>query len=187
MESVRGVRIPRSSPRACRDDYVKLLRDVDPDALCGYGFEGTILRPGATVTDAQLRPSDDYPARPLLLEAAVVPSSEPACRRRNEQLYILWLFDEDRNGWTDIGRARSRSWHWAEELRAIAVRALQEQRPKLVAVVDYGEIEKRICAVVDQELRSLEDAHRWRVLGIVHDHVARRAAQLDGRGVVAIG
>src|SRR6185295_17097083 len=114
-----GVRIPRSSPRACRNDYVKLLRYVDPAADCGFGFEGVFLRPGATVTDGQLRPDDDYPPRPVLLEAAIFPGSGPASRRGVVHVYLLWLYDPDQNGWKNIGRAESHSWHWAVDLRAI--------------------------------------------------------------------
>jgi hypothetical protein len=170
-----GVRIPRSSPRSCQTDYAKLLRSVDPNARCGFGFEGVLLRPGSMVWRAELWPTDEYPRVPLLLEAALVPSEEPAAQRRMEQLYVLWRYNPDHDTWAELGHARSEAWHWALELRGLAVRALAESRPVILATVtDLSEIQKRIAAVLDLELGALAVAEQWCVLGILHDQFARR-------------
>lgn len=171
-----GVRIPRSSPRTCRNDFAKLLRYVDPDAHCGFGFEGLLLRPGSVVTDADLWPTREYPRIPILLEAALVPAEMPASRRRMEQLYILWRYDAAQNRWCEIARARSLSWHWALELRSVAIRALAEQRTTLHLTINLGEVQQRIASALDRELRSVDFDERWSVLGIVHDQLAGRLA-----------
>jgi hypothetical protein len=173
-EVVRGgIQIPHTSPRNCRDTYAKLLLRVDPRAPCGFGFEGKILRPGSTVTDAELRPSEEYPEMPVLLEYAQVAAQGRRGHNRRESLYVLWRFDGAT--WIELGRSMSASWEWAIDLRPLAVRAL-DQRPHVMR--DLAAAQKRIAAALAQELEGLESADQWRVLGIIHDQLACRVAAI---------
>jgi hypothetical protein len=181
-----GVRVPRTSPRNCRTDFAKLLKYVDPDAQCGFGFDGAIVQPGALLTDAEMWPSDEFPRVPILLESAVIPSDAPAARKRNQPLYVLWRYDLGRNVWIEIARAQSESWHWALELRAIAVRALAESRPLMQSRVDLPEVRARIAAALERELKNLDSLQQWQVLSILHDQLAVRAAAAAGASTAKI-
>jgi hypothetical protein len=155
-----------------KDDFAKLLRSVDPGATCGFGFEGVILKPGSVVTRAQLRPTLEFPAAPVLLEMARVPEDAPAAQRHYEDLVVLWRWE--REAWCELGRARSKSWEWAIEVRAIAVRAIEEQRVQVRVAVSPEETQRRIVAAIERELAMTTE--RARVLAIVHDQLASRMA-----------
>lgn len=172
-----GVRLPSSGPRKSRDKFIKLLRDVDPDAEHGFGFNGAFLRPGAVVTDAELRPDDAYPAIPILLEhMQCAPAFATGGVKRLDSLYILWRYDEASGGWRELGRSSSASWQWALDMRPLALRALQEARGGAVAVIlpDLPAIARRIATALDAELKGLEDGQRVKVIGVVHDELAAR-------------
>jgi hypothetical protein len=137
-----------------------------------------ILRPGSLVTDAELWPSAEFPRIPLLLEAALVPRDQAAARRRLEPLYVLWRYDQQRNAWSEIGRAKSESWHWALELRGLAVRAMADSRALIRVRINLTKVQQRIAAALDRELKSLDFAETRSVLGILHDQLAWRAAAI---------
>lgn len=169
-----GIALPCSSPRKSPDKFMKLLRHVDPDADHGFGFEGVFLRPGSTVTWAELRPTLEFPATPIVLEHGRAPATGPAGHRRAASLYILWRYQG--NAWHELGRAASMSWHWAMELRPLALRALQEARGGLVlaARADLPAIATRIAVAIDSELRALDAPERRKVIGVIHDQFAAR-------------
>lgn len=172
-----GIRLPSSSPRRSSEKFAKLLKFVDPDAEHGFGFEGTFLRPGATVTDAQLRPTLEYPATPVLLEHMRGVAYGPPGRRRSDSVYILWRYEPETNSWSELGRASSASWTWALELRPLALRALREARGGGVLVMpapDLPAIAGRIAGALDRELRPLEAHDRIKVIGVLHDQFAAR-------------
>lgn len=167
-----GIRLPRSASRTERDTFVKLLSFVDPEAEHGFGFEGKLLRPGSLLTPAQLRPADHFPEIPIVLE--YLPGTKNG--RRREQLYILWRLDWSTHEWRELGRAVSESWHWANDLRPLAVRALKEARSKhaLELQPDFPAIERRIAQFLDAELKPLEAGDRVRVLAMLHDQLATK-------------
>jgi hypothetical protein len=171
-----GITLPRSSPRKFRT-YAKLLYYVDPDDDTGFGFEGKIMRPGSVVSSADLRPGEEYPVNPILLEYAEAPALGHRGHNRKEQLYILWRFDWDLNIWIELGRAMSVAWEWAIDLRPLAVRALKESRSvaQIMPIMpNVGEIAGRIFVVLDGELKRLEPPDQKKVLGILHDQFACR-------------
>lgn len=178
-----GVRIPRSSPRPVKDDFAKLLRHVDPEAQCGFGFDGVLVKPGSVLSRAELRPSAEFPAAPVLIEMARVMEDAPAARRRYEDLVVLWRYSRERDTWIELGRSRSKSWEWAIELRAIAVRAIEEQRVRVQVVVNAVEIQRRIATAIERELAGVGAGDRWRVLSVVHDELARGLAGANKRGI----
>lgn len=170
-----GVKLPCSSPRNSREKFAKLLSHVDPQAEHAFGFEGRFLRPGATVTDAELRPTDAFPIVPILLEYMRGPSYGIPGRRRCDSIYILWRYERESNVWRELGRAVSFAWEWAMELRPLAVRALREARGgQLELVWDLHAISVRIADLIDAELRSLDLPERRRVMGVLHDQFAAR-------------
>jgi hypothetical protein len=169
-EIVRGgIQLPHSSPRNCRNAFIKLLSHVNPEADQGFGFEGKILRPGSVVTEAELRPTDEYPERPVLLEYAQAPAQGKRGHNRTESLYVLWSLDAQSNTWRELGRANAVSWEWAVDLRPLALRAMQ-QRPQVMP--DLLAVEMRIMAVLERELASVAAAQQSLVLAIIHDQIA---------------
>jgi hypothetical protein len=176
-EVVRGgVRLPCTGRRNYQS-YSKLLKRVDPQATSGFDFEGQMLRSGTVVTDAQLRPSDEWPAMPVLLEFVMVMVEQGKLgRKRAEQQYVLWRFDG--YVWIELGRAQSPSWQWAIDLRELAVRALA-QGPEVMP--DLAAVQARIAAAIARELEGLEGELQSRVLGIVHDQIACRVAAIGAR------
>lgn len=170
-----GVRLPCSSDRNSRDRFAKLLSHVT-EADQGFGFEGKFLRPGATLTEAELRPTAAYPPVPILLEYMRGPAYKTESGRRTDSIYILWRYDREANTWRELGRATSFSWEWALDLRPLAMRALREARGgALVRVMpDLVAIAGRIATVLDGELKPLEAAERSKVLGVLHDQLAAR-------------
>lgn len=174
-----GITLPCSSPRSARSKFAKLLRHVDPDADHAFGFEGVFLRPGATVSDAQLHPSPDYPETPILLEYARGPAYGIPGHKRCDSIYILWRYDHHSNEWREIGRAVSVAWEWAIELRPLATRALREARScsdslQVEVMPDIPAIAGRITVFLDRELTTLEAPQRMKVLGVLHDVFAAR-------------
>jgi hypothetical protein len=163
-----GVRLPCSSARTCREKFIKLLTDVDPDAEHGFGFEGKFYRPGAVLTDAEL-------VSPIALEYMRGPAYGIPGRRRSDSIYILWRYEDATGAWRELGRAVSFSWEWAAELRPLAVRALREARGGHMEIMpDLFAIAGRIALVLDRELKSLDPPHRHKVLGVLHDQFAAR-------------
>lgn len=169
--------LPCSSGRRA-EKFLKLLCSVDAEAQHGFGFEGKFMRPGATVTTAELHPSPDYPDRPLMLEHTRTPAKGIVGGRRKLSLYILWQYDDRTHGWLELGRAASASWEWAMELRPLALRALREGRGQLVpAKADLPAIATRISRAIGMELEALDPPERIRVIAIIHDEFAMRLAR----------
>lgn len=157
--------------------FLKLLSRVDPEAHNGFGFEGCLLRPGAFVSRAQLRPSDDYPEIPIILEYSTAPAEIIGARRQSCGLYVLWRWHPGALEWREIGRALAASWEWALDLRPLAIRALAEARGAGGAAekgADLTQIADSLTVFVDKQLNHLKPADRVYVLGILHDHFAAR-------------
>jgi hypothetical protein len=181
-ETVRGIRLPRTSGRTAVNSFAKLLNYVDPEASTGFGFEGKIFRPGATVTEAELW-AEGYPETPILLEYAAPGPIYGRGHNRAEQLYVLWKFDREEHAWVELGRARSVAWEWALDLRPIALRALAAARSGITVLPNLGVIAARISGFLDGELKPLEVPDREKVLAVIHDQFAG----LMARGLLSHG
>jgi hypothetical protein len=171
-----GIRLPRSSAPRERNCFLKLLYRVDPEADHGFGFEGIILKPGSVVAPSQLRPDDRFPETPVLLEYTPGEAYGPAGRRRRDAIYILWLYNQAKDDWREMGRAVSYSWEWAVELRPLAARTLKEARSsvEIAKLTDVPAIAERIATFLDHELTPLDPCDRLRVIGVLHDQFASR-------------
>jgi hypothetical protein len=168
------IRLPRTSGRDRSRTFAKLLARVDPEAQCGTGFEGTIMRPGTMVPREKLWPTPAHPKIPIMLECAG-PSNPQTGHRSRKAVYILWRFDPLVDTWSEIARSTSESWTWATDLRPIAIRLLEESRGNDVAVyVSLEQAIARACAALDQELKQLGPQDRVRFAGAMHDEVAMR-------------
>jgi hypothetical protein len=165
------IRLPAGSGVRSRKAYLKLLARVDPDAENGFGFEGSLLRPGAWVTRAELRPAPNYPEIPVLLEYSMAPSHASGAGRRSDGLYVLWRWSGDANDWRELGRSCSAAWEWALDLRPLAIRALAQES---AIQCDMGLIAREITTFLDAKLHILAPPDRVRLLGILHDQFASR-------------
>jgi hypothetical protein len=180
VSSSERVRIPCTSSRASQRVFAKLLTRVDPDAQNGFGFEGTILRPGSMVPLEALWPTPAHPEIPIVLECAGNPNPERGHRRRNQtDTYVLWRFDPVSKTWSELARSASESWTWALDLRAIAIRALEESRGKQIEVFHgLNEVLLRMRQALDHEMQLLPPPDRARAVAVLHDEFCIRLTRL---------
>ena len=178
VEIIRNaVQLPSSSPtrRGRHTSFTKLLYRVDPQVLNGFGFYGKICRPGARIPESDLWPTDEYPARPVLLEYV----SQAGRGRRGHQtdqsegaLYVLWTYDREARDWIELGRATGVSTEWVITLQPLALNALTPQKPQ--ARADVSAIASRIVSFLDGELTQLAAEERQQILDVVHNQLASR-------------
>lgn len=180
MVSSELVRFPCSSTRASQRFFGKLLTRVDPDAQNGFGFEGTIVRPGSIVPMGALWPTPAHPEIPILLECAGNPKPERGHRRHGQSdTYILWRFDLEIKEWEEIARSSAESWTWAMDLRQVAIRAIEESRGKQIQVfAGMKDVLARMRKVLDVELQSLPVPDRGRAVAVLHDEFCIRLTRL---------
>jgi hypothetical protein len=163
------VLIPRSAVSRRELTYAKLLCRVHPDRMMGHAFEGIYLKPGTRVGISALRPSDDYPETPLLLEFA---GSDHTGRghHRSNQIYILWRFR--RGEWVEVVRTLSKGAEWIHTIRAVALREIGGPPPPDPALA-AGVVE-RFLGQIDRELGELAAADRGIALSLFFEQMAAR-------------
>jgi hypothetical protein len=180
------VLIPCSSKRNSSLAFAKLLSRVSPDAENGFGFEGTLLRPGHRVPWTELWPTPDHPKIPILLECAGAASGKAASgwrRHGQEDLYILWRFDPVDKKWRELGRSVSDSWTWAIDLRPLAIRAIEESKGTAVEVfADFMLVIQRLQRLLDLELDKLPHKERGRAIAVLHDELCSRLLRVKAVG-----
>ena|SRR5579872_3669870 len=161
------IRLPRScGPKANGIISCEVLFRVEPGASAGLGFHGKFMKPGATVPESSLRPSPEFPPTPVVLEFA------GRCGHETESLHVLWLL-RDRQ-WFELGRAQSKSWEWAIDLRPIAVRALAQQADP--GRVDILTLVGRLNAALDFILSALDPDDKPAACAILRIAALRKAA-----------
>jgi len=160
--------MPNSSEHRGRLGYLKLICAVLPAADSGFAFAGAFFRPGALLDESELWPNNRYPPVPLLIECAGLPKHEWESKRRAEDVYILWRYEQSE--WVEIARSRGRHGSWAADLAPIAARILNSG--KLPA--DLSLVVLRVCKTLDVELDYLDDAERLSLLGKLHDALSAR-------------
>ncbi|HLG97102.1 MAG TPA: hypothetical protein VKX49_12385 [Bryobacteraceae bacterium] len=160
--------------------YLKLLNRINEKVPYGFSFEGTLLRPGKTVSFEELRPTNEYPEVPIILECAGTqnPQDGRPSTRHWPTLYILWQLDPRKLEWKEIARAQSESWDWAADLRPIAKRLLQEARGGIEVFRGADQVARRISDLLEKELLTLAPPDRGRALGILHDQFCSQFARL---------
>jgi hypothetical protein len=181
MVSSELVRIPCTSTRASQRFFAKLLTRVDPDAQNGFGFEGTIMRPGSIVAMAALWPTPAHPEIPILLECAGNPNPARGHNRHAQSdTYILWRFDPAIKEWVELARSSSESWTWAMDLRSVAIRALEESRGRQIQVfAGLHDVLVRMRQMLDREIQQLPPPDRGRAVAVLHDEFCFRLTRLE--------
>lgn len=173
------VRIPCSSRRNNSNTYGKLLTRVDPQAINGFGFEGSIIRPGKEVQWSALWPTPAHPKIPILLECAGAQKAGWG-HRKEPDVYILWRFDPVRKEWGELGRSSSLTGAWAYDLRAPAVRALEESLGTAVEIFGgFDKVVERLDHLLTYELGKLPLEERGRAVGILHDQFCSRLVRFE--------
>lgn len=173
------IRIPCSSRRQCQNTYGKLLTRVDPQADSGFGFEGTIIRPGKDIPWSGLWPTPAHPRIPILLECAGSMKAGYG-HRREPDVYVLWRFDPSLKRWGEIARSSSGTGAWAWDLRAPAIRALEESSGSAIAVFgDFDTVVARLDHLLTHELGKLPSSERGRAVGFLHDQFCARLVRLE--------
>jgi hypothetical protein len=162
------VKLPSTAVRNAPGTWLKLLSRVDPHATGGFGFEGKILRPAASVT------LFDLPDPALLLECAGT-MGKGWGHRRMEHLYVLWRYDRDRQTWRALAQTYAVNGDWALELRP---RALRELAPAIPAALDPGAVAQRVLAVLDVEIDRADERATEAVYAVLHDRLAARVVKL---------
>jgi hypothetical protein len=173
------VRFPCSSRRECQHLYGKLLTRVDPQAVNGFGFEGSLVRPGKNVPWSALWPTPAHPKIPIYLEYAGSHKAGWGKRKEPDQ-YILWRFDPGTSTWQELARSSSLNWTWAVDLRPIAIRALEESfGSALVVYGDFEQVVTRLDHLLTFELGKLPESERGRAVGFLHDQFCSRIVRLE--------
>ena len=118
-----SMRIPRTCRHRGQLTYAKLLVRVYPHRAMANAFEGKLLKPGALIDEAELRPTLEYPAIPLLLEYA---GNDRTGRghRRSHDIYLLWRYDRAYGGWEELVRCASQGADWIQHLKPVALAEL---------------------------------------------------------------
>ena len=132
--------------------FCKLLTRVDAFAALGFGFDGTIARPGAEID------TDTLPRPIVVLECA----GRAGPGRGQPMLYILWRLEADVT-WRAVARATAHDWTWALTLRTIAIRELRAAPEAPPA--DLSGIAARVLRELDKELQELPRELRAHLLG----------------------
>jgi hypothetical protein len=171
------VRLPKTNPSRSAPTFLKLIARIDVRAESAMGWQGEFLRPGAMITEKQLRPDDRYPWPPLLVESAGrLDPKAPKAERRST--WILWTYDPERKAFREIARANSFDWGWSMDLQPIALahlRAHSESRNDCMA-----DRQARVAAAVDKELRDLDRAGALGLLSALHSVLGTRLTAAMG-------
>lgn len=177
------IRLPKTSGRKAPLVWAKLLSAVRPNADNGFGFEGSVVRPGDTIAWDRLWPTPAHPPVPVLLEyAGCAAKTANGWRRHNlPDLYVLWRFDLARGIFVEVARAEGVAWSWAMDLRPIALRVMREAHgvAEITVYADFERTVARVDRFLGFALARLPERERGRALGILHDQlVGRIAAEL---------
>jgi hypothetical protein len=170
------VLIPNTAVSRRELTSAKLLRRVHPDRTMANAFEGAYLKPGTRVEISALRPSDDYPETPLLLEHAGSDRTGWGHKRSN-QIYILWRFR--RGEWVEVVRTLSKGAEWIQTILPVALREIggpPPPDPELAAGVM-----ERFLLQFDRELGELSAADRGIALNLFFEQVAARMVQYSSQ------
>jgi len=138
-------------------------------------FEGKLFKPGAPIDVAELWPTDEYPAIPLLLEYAGNDHTGRGSRRSND-IYLLWKLERDELGsrWIELARCLTQSADWIDQVRPIAMRELARTAPAFDPST-AADISGRVVGMLDHELEMLGPADRHLVMSFIYQQVAARA------------
>ncbi len=163
--SDRRVRIPRSARRRRVHTYTKLIERIIPPGTTGFDWVGQFLTPNSLIQKADLWPSPAYPRTPILLEYIAEPGWG---HRRRPGTYILWVWEDQEEGWRELARTRARSYEWCAILGPVAERFIRKHSPPEPSP-KYSEIAGRVTETLERELAGLDASDRTKLLCLIHD------------------
>ena len=169
-------KVPIPNNRLSRNEmgYAKLLLRVYPRRTNGLDpYDGQLLTPGSVIEQAELWPTTEYPATPLLLEYAGSDQSGRGHKRSNS-IYILWRFELVRSEWAEVARAVSQGDDWRTYLVPIAFAEINRGSPPRDATYAAG-VCSRILGALDSELDRLTIDDRNMVMHFIYEQFTARA------------
>jgi hypothetical protein len=172
------VRIPRTQQSRRETGFAKLILSVYPQRPAHAAITGRLLKCGAVIDEAQLWPTSEYPAVPLLLEYAG--KNRKFLNDRNaDDIHVLWRYDRATTSWREIARCLSKGTDWFAHIRPIAIAELARTKPPAGpdAHVLAAEVSSRVLRLLDDELDRLTLADRTVVMDLVYHQFAARAVE----------
>lgn len=187
------IRIPDSSERyrgRRARGYAQLIQRITAGSP---RFEGRFFPAGAGVDEAELRPTADYPAAPLLVEfagtdGAIGGDTANWRHKRLSSVHILWRFNRARQEWDELARTSSFGAEWIHHLAPIVRHELERD---LAVSTPASRIEAaraasaRVVALLDSELDRLEHEGKSHVMSMIWDQVAARLVETEANNAAA--
>jgi hypothetical protein len=179
LKPERKIKLPLSATRRSQQGYAILLKRFDPRARtpAAFAWKGDRFRPGATIQEAKLWPDGTYPRLPLLLEFAGAENPDRGWNRhRSDETAVLWRYDRERGEFVEVGRVVAPNKLWQILIDPL-IREEMGKEYGAASLPDLDAIRERIARVITAELAVIPDAHRVRVLTLVHDELASRICE----------
>jgi hypothetical protein len=167
------VRLPRTATRSKAPSYATLLEKVDPHATSPHDFYGKYMRPGATVEERELWPTENYPAIPVLLEECQIVFTGRG-HNRNPMEYLLWIYQVSKSEWRQVAHVSAHHpEEWISSLLPVLLRLV---KPAVAPPEpDLHNAACRIAGTVTTELHGLSNnSQRSQLLQLTHSYMCQR-------------
>ena len=174
---LRHVRLPRSAKSRRDLSFAILIHRIFPQRTMGDAFEGQRLKPGATIAEACLWPTPEWPERPILLEYCGSDRSGAGHHRSFHQ-YALWRYDPDVPEWVELATSSAVGIEWVDALKPIALRYLADTNTAPAS--GAADVTSRVLCLLDSELEPLQEQGRQGVLGMLLEQLMARLQAWPG-------
>jgi hypothetical protein len=171
-EATRTIRIPRTNETRGALTYARLLLRVWPRRTFA-AFDGKFFKPGAKIEEADLWPTPEYPAVPLLLEYAGSDRTGRGHRRAND-IYLLWRYERETGEWVALLRYTGQGTEWIAPIKRRALAELARTEPP-ISCTHASDVCVRVLAALDHELELLDNENRHLVMSFVYQEFSARA------------
>jgi hypothetical protein len=164
---VPTVSIPRTNQDRRQQTCAQLIHRVNRRGL--VPFEGRFFKTGRAVEEADLRPAEDWPAVPLLVEYAGNERSGHG-HNRSRDIHILWKLEN--HEWIELARVTSHGPEWWYHLKPIVMREIRSTEINFVELARQASV--RVMELLDLELDRLPGEGRERLLSFISDQFSAR-------------
>lgn len=169
------IRIPHTAPNRREQTYAQLVKRVNIRGP--LPFEGKLFRTGKAVELAELRPTDEWPETPLLIEYAGKDRTGWRRGRKCNDIHILWRLKPAAGAaaepeWLEITSIKSQGPEWHTHMQQSVLIELRAAPVNFVEVASQAS--ERVLTVLDHELSGLEDEGRGRLLSFLQDQFTAR-------------
>lgn len=171
------VRLPRTATRKNAPSFALLLERVEPKASSPVDFYGRHLKPGQTIEEHELWPTENYPAIPVLLETCQIVFTGRG-HNRNPYERVLWIYQVRKREWRQVAHVSAhRPEEWIPVLLPVLLRLV---KPAITPPEpDLHSAARRIAAVVEGELLGVPDnTRRIHLLQHAYDYLSQRSTDL---------